>query len=142
MVRLAQRQVALAAVALLAVVVSLAVSAFDDDGDRPRNLPEPVAMPDGWYPALAAPRARQRQGRATACGHVLSADTLGISHPVLPCGAKVFLSYAGKEVLTQVIDRGPSTSGYQFDLTRALAEKLGLRGIQLVHWTFARRTPA
>jgi hypothetical protein len=135
---LAQREVALAAVALLAGVVSLAVANVGGDDGAAGPLPEPVPAPGGWYSALAAPRAPEARPRRTACGHVLDADTMGVSHPVLPCGAKVFIRYEGREVLTQVIDRGPPTSGYEFDLTRRLAARLRLGGIQLVHWTYAR----
>ena len=41
-------------------------------------------------------------------------------------------------VLTQVVDRGPYVPGRQFDLTDALARRLGLRGVQVVHWSYAR----
>jgi rare lipoprotein A (peptidoglycan hydrolase) len=41
-------------------------------------------------------------------------------------------------VLTQVIDRGPYVPGRQFDLTDALAVKLGVRGVQQITWAYAR----
>jgi rare lipoprotein A (peptidoglycan hydrolase) len=41
-------------------------------------------------------------------------------------------------VLVQVIDRGPYVPGRQFDLTDALARRLGLRGVQQIHWSYAR----
>jgi hypothetical protein len=137
--RLAQREFALAGVALLAVVASLAIASVDKGSPRAPKLPQPVAVPGGWYTALAAPRARERYGTHTFCGEILTPDTLGISHPVLPCGAKIFLRYGTQEVLTQVIDRGPIGPGHEFDLTRALARKLDLHGTQLIRWTFARR---
>ena len=31
---------------------------------------------------------------------------MGFAHPVLPCGAKIYLGHGGKEVLTQVVARG------------------------------------
>jgi rare lipoprotein A (peptidoglycan hydrolase) len=136
--RLAQREFALAAVALLAVVVSLAVASYDRGSATTQKLPQPVAVPGGWYSALAARRLRERYGTRTACGEILTPDTLGVSHPVLPCGAKLFLRFGDKEVLTQVIDRGPSGPGHEFDLTSALARRLDLHGTQLVRWTFAR----
>jgi hypothetical protein len=134
---LAQREVALAAVALLAVIVSLAVAAVGGGSAAPKGLPRPVDPPGGWYTALAAPRAGEGAGRRTACGQVLGPDTLGVSHPVLPCGTKLYLSYEGRVVLTQVIDRGPNESGHDFDVTRPLARDLHLDGIQLVRWTYA-----
>jgi hypothetical protein len=136
--RLAQREFALAAVTLLAVAVALAVASVDRGSSRTVPLPKPVAVPGGWYSALVAPRARERYGTHTACGEILTPETLGVSHPVLPCGAKIFLRFAHRTVLTEVIDRGPRGPGHEFDLTIALARRLGLHGTQLVRWTFAR----
>jgi len=36
-----------------------------------------------------------------------------------------------------VIDRGPYTQGREFDLTDALARRVGLRGVQEIHWSYA-----
>jgi len=47
------------------------------------------------------------------------------------------VTYDGRRVLTQVIDRGPSVPGRQFDLTEALAHRLGLVGIQRIVWSYA-----
>ena len=69
---------------------------------------------------------------------MIHADTEGVAHPVLPCGARIYVSYHGKHVLTQVIDRGPYVPGRQFDLTDALARRLGLQGVQQIHWSYAR----
>jgi rare lipoprotein A (peptidoglycan hydrolase) len=129
--RLAQREVALAGVALLAAVVSLAV--VNGRSTAKSHLPKPVG---GWYTALAGVRVGG-YGTRTACGQVLRADTAGVSHPVLPCGAKIYVSYRGKSVLTQVIDRGPYVPGREFDLTGNLAAELGLRGVQEIRWAYA-----
>jgi rare lipoprotein A (peptidoglycan hydrolase) len=111
-----------------------------DDGkaDAGPRLPEPAVASGGWYEALAGVRTRRLSNRASACGYALDADVLGVEHPVLPCGAKVYLRFDGKTVLTQVLDRGPRAAGREFDLTPALAELLGLRGVQPIRWTFAR----
>ena len=130
--RLAQREAALALVALLAGVVSLAITisgrAHSD------HLPAPV----GSYSALAASSGTRVFGRHTACGEVLRRGTEGVAHPVLPCGVRVYVSYRGKTVLTQVIDRGPYVPGREFDLTAALANRLGLVGVQTIHWSYAQ----
>jgi rare lipoprotein A len=57
---------------------------------------------------------------------------------VLPCGVKVYIAYEGTRVLTEVIDRGPFVPGREFDITKALADKIGLHGTQPIRWTFAR----
>ena len=56
---------------------------------------------------------------------------------MLPCGVKLYLTYEGRHVLTQVIDRGPFVPGRQFDVTEALARRLGLVGVQRVTWSYA-----
>ena len=130
--RLAQREVALAGLALLAGTTSLAVSA--QTHRHAHTAPEQ----EGSYTALAGSSGPAAFGRRTACGGVLRADTVGVSHPTLPCGARVFITYGGQKVLTQVVDRGPYVPGRQFDLTDALARRLGLRGVQQIHWGYAR----
>jgi len=129
---LAQRELVLAAVALLTVVVAIAIVTNRHHGARTSPQPE------GDYVALAGSSGPAVFGRRTACGRVLRPETEGIAHPTLPCGARVFITFHGMRVLTQVVDRGPYEQGRQFDLTDALARRLGLRGVQTVHWSYAR----
>lgn len=130
--RLAQREVALAGLALLAFAVSLAVNA------QTRAKTSTAPQPEGWYTAFAGSSGPAAFGRRTACGGVVQPDTIGVAHPTLPCGARIFITYQGQTVLTQVIDRGPYVPGRQFDLTDALARRLGLRNVQEIHWAYAR----
>ena len=65
--------------------------------------------------------SRDLEGTTTACGVRLSAKSLGIADPVLPCGAKVYIDYDDQSVLTQVIAVGPAPGGARFGLTPALA---------------------
>ena len=128
---LAQRQAALAGIALLAAVVSLAVTSGRHSAAR--GLPPAV----GSYGALAGSSGVAVYGRHTTCGQIIRPRTEGVAHPVLPCGVKLYLTYDGRHVLTQVIDRGPSVPGRQFDLTEALARRLGLVGVQRITWSYA-----
>jgi hypothetical protein len=139
-VPLVQRALALGAAALLAVVVALAVSTRRNEAPAAvSTLPQPaVSELSGWYPALAGVRKRPLAGHASGCGTLLDPKTLGVDHPVLPCGAKLFVTYDGKTVLTTVVDRGPLAPGYEFELTPALAERMGLTGVQKIRWSFAR----
>ena len=57
---------------------------------------------------------------------------------MLPCDAKIFISYGGVEVLTEVIDNGMKRSGRQFELTESLAQRLGIEGTQQIRWRFAQ----
>ena len=137
----AQRTLALAGVALLAAVLAVSVSAqhVRTGGDEASTLPEPVSVPGAKaYKALAGVYARRTRGTRTACGHRLNSELEGVSHPVLPCGVKIYIAYGSTEVLTQVIDRGPYVPGRMFDVTPALAEKLDLEGTKQVRWRFAR----
>ena len=137
---LSQRVLALGAAALLAVIVGLAIASRDSKTTRTaRQLPQPaLSEVSGWYTALAGVRSRPLAGRPSACGTLLGPSTLGVDHSVLPCGAKVFLRFDGKTVLTQVVDRGPFGPGQAFEVTPALADLLSLSGVQEIRWSFAR----
>jgi hypothetical protein len=137
---LAQRVLALLATALLAAVIGLAVASRDDEvAGATTSLPRPaVSSLSGWYTALAGVRERPLAGRVSGCETLLRPKTLGVDHPVLPCGAKIFVTYGGKTVLTTVVDRGPFTPRPDFEVTPALADLLGLHGVQPIRWSFAR----
>jgi hypothetical protein len=126
--------------AVLAAVVGLAVASRDDTVAQPRSaLPQPaVSNVSGWYSALAAVRQRPLAEHVSGCGTLLTPKTLGVDHQVLPCGAKVFVVFHGKTVLTTVVDRGPFSPRFDFEVTPALAELLGLTGVQTIRWSFAR----
>ena len=137
---LGQRVLALAAAAVLAAVAGLVVGARDASTTRiVSTLPRPaVSDLSGWYRALAGVRSRPLAGGASGCGTLLSPKTLGVGHSVLPCGAKIYIAFHGKTVLTTVVDRGPFSPGYDFEVTPALADVLGLSGVQPIRWSFAR----
>lgn len=67
-------------------------------------------------------------GNRTACGKTLRTTTIGVAHRTLPCGTKVTFAYHGRFLVAPVIDRGPYSGGYTFDLTGAAAEALGFSG--------------
>ena len=102
----------------------------------------PVAGGGGWYTALAGSRGAARDAERTTCARILTGRSLGVSHPVLPCGAKIYISYGGAEVLTEVIDTKLKQPGRQFELTEALAQRLGIEGTQQIRWRFATRLTA
>jgi rare lipoprotein A (peptidoglycan hydrolase) len=136
---LARRGVALAAIALLAGIVAFAAASRNDGGNDKKNAVKQVPVPGSdWYRSLAAPFPASTKRERTACGQRLGPKTMGVAHPVLPCGVKLFIAYRGKVVLTQVVDRGPTVVGREFDVTRPLAERLGLKGTQQIRWRYAR----
>jgi hypothetical protein len=135
---LAQRAILLGAVTLLGIVVALAVGDQLGGAGGSRDLPSAVPAPGGgWYEALAGHESPRAYGRPTACGHVLERTTLGVSHPVLVCGAKIYIGYGQTEMLTQVVARGPGTASVQFGLTEALARELGVPERATIRWRFA-----
>jgi hypothetical protein len=134
---IAQRGLALAAVALLAGVAALAIIEQRRDEPAPPSFPEAVPAPGGgWYEAPVAPHLDERPGTRTSCGFVLRKRTAGIAHPVLGCGTKLYLEFGSHEVLTQVISRR-TPSGVDFAVTRSVAKMLGLRSADVVKWRFA-----
>jgi hypothetical protein len=136
-----QRLLGLAAVALLAGLVALAV-VRDDGAESDAAVPTPAPAAegdDGWYVALAGSRGLPGDAQRTTCGTLLTDQSLGLSHPVLPCGAKLFVLFDGQEVLTEVVDNRLSTAARQFELTPALAARLGVEGTQELRWRFAVR---
>jgi hypothetical protein len=135
-VPLAQRLLALAAVALLGGVVALAIVEHRSQDDRPASLVG-AAAPSGWITAFAGSRGPAGDAQRTTCGHVLAPDSLGVTHPVLPCGAKVILRNGDKQVLTEVIDNALVEAGRQLEVTEALGRMLDLDRTAEIEWRFA-----
>jgi hypothetical protein len=125
------RAVALAGIAVLGVAIALAVSHRD-------RSPSATVSPAGpWLTAMAAPYTSTKP-KTGACGVVVGPKTPGVTHPVLPCGVKIYLEYRGREVLTQVVDHGHTPAGRTFDVTPPVAKLLGLEGTQSIRWRFAQ----
>jgi hypothetical protein len=133
---LPQRLVFLAGVALLAAVSVIAIVEQRGQDARPTSLTTAPA-PSGWNTAFAGSRGPAGDAQRTTCGHVLAPESLGVTHPVLPCGAKVVLRAGGTQVLTEVIDNVLVEPGRQLELTEALATMLGLEETVEIEWRFA-----
>jgi hypothetical protein len=128
----AERQLMLAAVAILGIAISLAVT------DRRHEHARKAALPpaQGSYSALVGASGAKTIGKTTDCGILIGAHTMGIASPVLPCGAQLYLTFRGRHVLTSVVGRSAG-SGREFDLTRALARHLGIAGVRRIRWSYA-----
>lgn len=134
-----QRALLLGAVTLLGIVVALGIAERRQEAGSSSDLPQAIPAPGGgWYHALAGLEPPRAYGRTTECGATLERDTLAVSHPVLLCGAKIYLGHGDTEILTQVVARGPQSAAVQFGLTDALARELGVRGRTTIRWRFAR----
>ena len=80
--------------------------------------------------------SRDLEGTTTACGVRLTAKSLGIADPVLPCGAKLYIGYGNQDILTQVIAVGPAPGGARFGVTPALAQTLGIERNVTIRWGY------
>jgi hypothetical protein len=126
----AARRVAwLAAVAVLAVAIAVYVA------HRHRHH---VVLPPGAGPWHSAAAAAYAPAGRTACGVTVGPKTVGVGHPVLPCGVRLYVRFGDRVVLTTVIDRGHVPSGRGLNLTPKIAELLGVEGTQPVEWRFTR----
>lgn len=131
---LAQRQVALAGVALLGALGAIALGRADGSAGPVR----PNTATAAWEQGQVAVFGQGREGEQTACRVTLGPETRGIAHPVLPCGVRLILEADGREVRAEVIERGTVGGGRVFDLTAALAAELGVEGEASIRWRFAR----
>jgi hypothetical protein len=139
-VALAQRQIALAGLALLAGIVALALTS--QQAPSSPSLPDSIPAPGGgWFQATAT------SGGSTfasshldgACGNVVGPKSDdGVASAALPCSTTIYIQFGDELALTKVIARGPSSSGTDFEIPPPLARKLGLRGNQLIGWRYAR----
>jgi hypothetical protein len=135
--RFLHRVVVLAAVALLGAVLALAVVERRAQDDEAAAALTSASAPAGWNTAFAGSRGPAGDAQRTTCGQVLGPQSLGVTHPVLPCGAKVVLRNGENQVLTEVIDNALVESGRQLELTESLARMLDVDGTAEVEWRFA-----
>ena len=126
----------LAAVALVAAVAAMAIVSQRGTDEGAAALTSAPA-PAGWNIAFAGSRGPAGDAERTTCGQVLAPQSLGVTHPVLPCGAKVILRSGDRQVLTEVIDNALVEPGRQLEVTDALAKMLGIDGTVELEWRFA-----
>jgi hypothetical protein len=133
---LAQRLLVLGGIAMLCAVVALAAVERRTQEDSATALTSATA-PAGWNTAFAGSRGATGDAQRTTCGEVLTAESLGVTHPVLPCGAKVVLRNGETQVLSEVIDNALVEPGRQLEVTEALARILDLDDTAEIEWRFA-----
>ncbi|HXF97426.1 MAG TPA: hypothetical protein VNJ46_02315 [Gaiellaceae bacterium] len=130
------RLLVLAGIALLAALAAVAANERrGEPGEEPGFAGAPA--PAGWYTAFAGSRGPVGDALRTTCGQVLTPRSLGVTHPVLPCGAKLILRYRDRQVLTEVIDNKLVEPGRQLEVTQGLARMLGIEGTVELEWRFA-----
>jgi hypothetical protein len=128
---LARRQAALAGVALVGALGAIALTRIGSDPEPKPAQQAAVEWQEAEVGILADPAS------ATACEEPLTPSTAGVAHPVLPCGAVLLLDHDGRRARAEVVARGASASGSEFDVTPALADELGISAEAVVRWRFA-----
>ena len=119
--------------ALACLIGVLGALALARDGST-TGAPEAVAPTVRWRTALVGITGGGRR----VCEPV-DASTLGVIHPVLPCGAKIVVRANGRTIRTEVIGQpGSLLRAHEFDLTPALAAQLGVEAGTRIRWRFAR----
>jgi rare lipoprotein A len=73
-----------------------------------------------WYGAELA-------GHRTASGERFDPNELTAANRTLPLGSHVRVTYQGRSVVVRINDRGPFAGHRVIDLSRAAAERIGLR---------------
>ena len=126
---LARRQAALAGVALVGALSAIALTRIGDDPEPPPQAT--VEWREGRVGIVSNVEA------VTACGEPLTQSTAGVAHPVLPCGAALVLEHDGRRARAEVVATGAVEAGEAFEVTPALAQRLGIPGEAIVRWRFA-----
>lgn len=98
---LVRRQVALAGVALVGALGAIALSQLGDESDA--AAPPPAVVE--WETASVG--VFQPTAEPTTCGVTVTETTIGVAHPVLPCGAKILVEHEGRRTEADVIQSGP-----------------------------------
>ncbi len=107
-------------------------------GATASNAAAPTAKTTVYRPARATFYGPGFFGQQTACGQVLDPEMHGVAHKKLPCGTLVSVTYANREIVVPVIDRGPFHDGYSWDLTQATADALGFTDVGAGEIGYAR----
>jgi hypothetical protein len=138
-VALAQRQIALAGLALLAGIVAIALGS-QKHSSAP-SLPDSIPAPGGgWFQAAATSGGPTfaRTHLDGACGNTVGPRSdKGVATRTLPCGSKIYIQFGDRLALTEVVARAQSSDS-DFEIAPVLAQELGLRGNQLIEWRYAR----
>jgi hypothetical protein len=112
------RQAALAALAAIAALAAVELAQSDGESQA-RPTPGGAARQEAAVGVYA--------GRGDAgCGSRIDGSTVGVVHPVLPCGVQLVVTYGGEALRTRVVGRAGVGREHHFDLTAALAGRLGL----------------
>ena len=88
----------------------------------------------GWHTATVS--YYLENGKLTADGTVMRADSMWVAHKSLPFGTLIEFAYGGKKMTLPVRDRGPYIKGREFDISDAAAGFFGIKskGVVQMKW--------
>ncbi len=75
----------------------------------------------------------------TASGSRYDPRKLTAAHKTLPFGTIVSLKKGDRKVDVEITDRGPFVKGRHFDLSKAAAKRLDIKGVEKIELTKVRR---
>ena len=88
----------------------------------------PLAVPsNAGFDGLASWYGKQFAGKRTASGERFDPNKLTAAHKTIPFGTQVRVTHQAKSVVVRINDRGPHVRGRVIDLSRAAAERIGIR---------------
>ena len=94
----------------------------------------PAPQPDASEPegqavgaGLASWYGAELAGHRTASGERFNPSDLTAAHRTLPLGSRVRVTYQSESVVVRINDRGPFAGHRVIDLSKAAAERIGLR---------------
>lgn len=86
-----------------------------------------------WRTAVASHYARDFTGRG-ASGEEIGPYSMIVAHKTLPFGTLIEFEYGGRRAVARVADRGPYTSGREFDLGPGVVRVLDFHGVDEVRY--------
>lgn len=89
---------------------------------------EDAAAEQDFRPALASWYGPGLWGNPLGCGGTLRRGTVGVAHKTMACG-RTLRFCLHRCATARVVDRGPYVGGREFDLTEALAGRIGFQGV-------------
>ena len=125
-----------------AAIPAAVPAASQDDPSAPRFAPQAddSTAPDAdsapaddshtWDPVnggVASWYGAELAGHRTASGERFDPNELTAAHRTLPLGSEVRVTYQGHSVVVRINDRGPFSGHRVIDLSKAAAERIGLR---------------
>ena len=127
-----------------ATLVAASIAAFSAFAQAPAPATAPIVAPvpapapavtpapakasgEHQMEGVAAYYSNRFNGRKTASGQRFNNGAMTAAHNTLPFGTRVKITNVknNRSVVVRITDRGPTTPGRSFDLTRAAASKLG-----------------